>query len=367
MASTNISRRRALRSLASAAALPFAYGLPATRASAREAAGANPVAVPTADGSQSTAYRVDVAPSASPLASDSAPGALLFQRARLYLPVPEHGNALPNVAPGRVLPRGAVPLPWRRLPPRVSVAGARPRVPAHRRVLVLLHGLGETRSPELGLKAWGELYGLEDAMADLLVQKSPAASKFFPQQRALDFENSLRVHPFEGMTVACPLTPNPKRFRQYGFSSRGQLFDAYADWLEQQLLPEVRRRTGAGERRIGLDGCSMGGYVATEVFLRRPRLFSSFGCVQSAIGKHRVPAFTERLKALRTNPKRLPPMQVLTSERDPFRGANQALARSFQRAGADLQFSVLPGPHNQPWLRRAGTYEVLRFHDAALR
>ena len=305
-------------------------------------------------GTPDPGYRMDIAPKSLPVRSTSLGGKSFYQQARLY--VPALGGGGPQ-------PKGAVSLPWHRSSGETTTDLVSLE---KRRVLVLLHGLGETRSAQLGLKAWGQLYGLENAMTDLYAQRAPRVSNFFRLQRVREFQRSLRADPFEGFVVVCPLTPNPKQYRRFGFASRKDLLDAYSEWIANVLLPDVQRRVGGGPLRVGLDGCSMGGYVATEVFLRRPRAFTSFGVVQSAIGKHRVKGFVERLKAAPIFPESLPCMHVQTSTRDPFRDANKYFATRLKSAGVPVTLTVLPGPHNQPWLRRAGTYQMLRFHDQAL-
>ena len=80
------------------------------------------------------------------------------------------------------------------------------------------------------------------------------------------------------MAFVCPVTPNPA-----SFPSREKAIDRYAAWLEEVLLPAVRKELPEA-KVFGIDGCSMGGLLALEVFLRRPTLFQSFGMVQAAFG-----------------------------------------------------------------------------------
>jgi pimeloyl-ACP methyl ester carboxylesterase len=158
--------------------------------------------------------------------------------------------------------------------------------------------------------------------------------------------------------MLCPYTPNVARA-----SSPSQALDAYGRWLVDVVLPkaqvEVPKIDAAA---ISIDGCSMGGYVGLEVFLRHPSVFQAWGSVQMAIGEHRVDGYADRLaQALaRVGPR---PLHLETSEADPFRGATVAMAKALRRQSVPHELVVLPGPHDQPWLREVGTLEMLLWHD----
>ena len=78
-----------------------------------------------------------------------------------------------------------------------------------------------------------------------------------------------------------------------------------------------------------------------------------------------VPAGTKRPERVvaSSGPR---PLHLLTSSRDPFREANQRLAAELMRRGVPHQLRVLPGPHDQPWLRESGTLEMLLWHARQL-
>jgi pimeloyl-ACP methyl ester carboxylesterase len=232
------------------------------------------------------------------------------------------------------------------------------------RLLVLLHGLGEAHDERLGVQAWPKLYGLVRAYERL---RRPPVERTVPKHRYLtdvrrdELNATLSERPFEGFSVVCPVTPNP-----WGASSDRRL-DRYTSWLVDSLLPEVGRRLGrkSAELHIGLDGCSMGGYVALEVFLRKPELFGTFGGVQSAFSVRSAAGYAARL-ADAWKRARQPPIQLETSTQDPYRKANEALARKLRQLGVPNELRISPGPHNQPWLREVGTLEMLLFHDRNL-
>ena len=233
-------------------------------------------------------------------------------------------------------------------------------------LLVLLHGLGETGNEQLGIRAWGELYGLKSAYGRLV---HPPISKTLPKRSYLTDEHlarlnaSLSKRPFQDVAVACPVTPNP-----YKLQAAARTLDEYAEWLEHALLPAVRKLgpITAEPRRTGLDGCSLGGYVGVEVFLRKPQLFGSFGGVQSAFGVPMALQYAERMaQAIRRVGPRA--VRVGSSTEDPYRRANEALSQRLTELQVPHVLSVLPGPHNQPWLREVGTLDMLLWHARQLR
>ncbi len=229
------------------------------------------------------------------------------------------------------------------------------------RVLVLLHGLGETGNELLGIHAWGERYGLVRAYERL---RHPPLARTLPQQRYLTDDHlatlnrDLAAHPFRGLAMVCPVTPR---------TSSSSALDRYADWIEHTLLPAVRKTApvGEGPAYTGLDGCSLGGRVGVELFLRKPALFGSLGGVQAAFNVPAADRYAKRIAAaLRREGKR--PIHIETSSGDPFKRANVALSNQLAKLSVDNTLSVLPGPHNQPFLREIGTLEMLSWHDRVL-
>ncbi len=236
-------------------------------------------------------------------------------------------------------------------------SGARPR-----RCLILLHGLGETARVDLGLKAWSHLYGLIDAQRRLSTPpvERNAELDYFPPARLDALNESLERRPYQPMVLICPVTPRPA-----AGAARKQRLDEYARWLIEHLLPAVEQRHPGCSALVGLDGCSMGGYVATEVLIRKPAVFTTFGVVQCAIGEWRVPGYVQALA--RVHAQRQLPIHLQTSSRDPFKAATISLAKGLDRAQVPHRLEVLPGPHDQPWLREVGTLMMLRWHDRQLR
>ncbi len=246
------------------------------------------------------------------------------------------------------------------LVPSGLVPGA--RVPA----LVLLHGLGETTNETAGVNAWVERYGLLTACTRLarppILPQSTRGD--LPVERAQAINDELRARPFGGrMVFICPYTPNVWRLPNMTSG-----LDRFADWIADVLLPAVRLRAPASQSaaQTGIDGCSLGGLVGLEVFVRRPATFGSWGGVQSALSQSSAALAAKRIASAvqSAGPRRL---HIETSEGDPYYRANLTLAHELEKKGVAHELTVVPGPHDQPWLREAGTLEMLLWQDRALR
>lgn len=230
-------------------------------------------------------------------------------------------------------------------------------------LLLLFHGLGETGDQKLGAHAWTKLYGLATSASRLLHPPLVAGRyRFLTAERAQQLNEQLEREPYRDMVMVCPFTPNV-----YRAPSTAAALDRYARWLAGTLLPEVQKRVPVSDeaRHWGIDGCSLGGYVALEVFLRCSNLFRTCGVVQPAIGKHRVATYAQRLAELKS--KGLEHRYHLeSSSGDPYRDATVALGRALTRLQIAHELCVPPGPHSQPWLREVGTLEMLYWHSREL-
>lgn len=232
-----------------------------------------------------------------------------------------------------------------------------------RALLVLLHGLGETGNELLGIHAWGERYGLvraHERLHDPPISRDYPKLDYLEEARTRELNQSLERQPYRGAVFVCPVTPNPHR------GNPATILERYASWLVDTLLPAVRQRVGAAASvRVGLDGCSLGGYVGLEVWLRRAEAFQSLGVVQPAIGQAGAVRYAARMAELisRVGPC---PIHIETSSEDPYREPSRRLSEELAARGIPNQFRLSPGPHNQPWLREVGTLEMLLWHDRQL-
>jgi hypothetical protein len=232
-------------------------------------------------------------------------------------------------------------------------------------LLVLLHGLGETYDARAGAWAWLERYGLASSYARLRRPPIARTSKRpdLGDARRAELDAALAARPFGGLVLACPYTPAVGKL-----PSPQAALEGYARWIVEVVVPRARAEAPVlpRARHVGLDGCSLGGFVGLEVFLRRTAAFGAWGGVQSAFGEHRAPGYAEQLeRALAAAGPR--PLHIETSTGDPFHEANVRLAAELARRGVARELRVSPGPHDQPWLREVGTLEMLLWHDRALR
>jgi enterochelin esterase-like enzyme len=222
---------------------------------------------------------------------------------------------------------------------RRFVLGVPRHLAANERVplLVLLHGLGETGDERTGAWAWFERYGLGTSYDRLRASTS-----------------------FRGLALACPYMPNLP-------VGDPRALDAYARWIALTVVPRARREAPVldGPRATYVGGCSLGGHFSLEVVLRRPEAFGAWGGVQTAIGEAQALRYADRIASASAsdNERALRDLLIETSSGDPFRSANEALARALTRSGVPNTFVELPGPHDQRWLRESGTGRMLQWFD----
>jgi pimeloyl-ACP methyl ester carboxylesterase len=223
-------------------------------------------------------------------------------------------------------------------------------------LVVLLHGLGETTNERLGAYAWVERYGLGSAWQRLKRAPIERTSKRgeWTDERLAEVNTELQAKPFRGFAMACPFMPNP---------SGPAEVDAYARWIEQSLVPRARKETPVLDDadHTYLCGVSLGGYVSLEIVARLPHVFGAWAGVQTAIGTYAAPGYAEKLaKGWSAKPH---PMLLLTSTQDHWRASSEALSAAFQTKKLAATYRVIPGPHDQLWLREAGTIEALLWLD----
>lgn len=221
---------------------------------------------------------------------------------------------------------------------------------------VLLHGLGETGNERLGAYAWLEKYGLGSAwqrMKRAPIERTSARGEW-TDARLAEVNAELLARPFRGMALACPFMPNP---------SGAADLEAYARWLEQSLLPRIRKEApiSADPAQTYLCGVSLGGYVSLEMLARLPHLFGAWAGVQTAIGTFAATGYAEKIASEWKGIAH--PMMLLTSTQDHWKASSEALAAAFQAKNLATTYRVVPGPHDQPWLREAGTIETLLWLD----
>lgn len=244
----------------------------------------------------------------------------------------------------------------------VHVPATRERVP----MLITMHGLGESeKGPERGARGWTDDYALPRALRRLA--EPPLApgdlEKLASARRLAALNESLAAHPYRGLVVVTPYTPNILA----GDRSLDAA-DALGRFLVDELIPRVRRETPAlpDASATGIDGVSLGGRAALLVGLAHPKAFGAVGSLQAAIYGHELDDLTRRAGAALTDNPALR-LRLLTSTGDFYRGTIEGLAAQWKRRGLAHRLDVVEGPHSYAFNRGPGVYEMLLFHDRALR
>jgi enterochelin esterase-like enzyme len=231
-------------------------------------------------------------------------------------------------------------------------------------LLVLLHGLGETSDEQAGTRAWLERYGLGRAWEGLQnPEPARARPSFLNEAEDAAQRQCLSRRPFAGLCVICPYLPHPRTF-----AASDPKFERYASWLSDALLPAVRDRVPEATRapaQTGIAGVSLGGFVALQAGLLRAQHYATVGSVQGAFGVEQAGSLARRLSESFRGPGRS--VYLATSQADPYRAANQALARQLTTLGVSGALCLRAGPHSQSWLREVGSSDLLLWHDRALR
>jgi iron(III)-salmochelin esterase len=231
-------------------------------------------------------------------------------------------------------------------------------------LLTALHGLGEAqKGREPGSWGWIKDYKLEQALLALRRGVlTPAHFQGFVQPKRLARINrSLRSRPFRGLVIACPYTPDLVTVKD--LDSAGP----FGQWLVEQMLPRVRKETGvlASAAATGLDGVSLGGRVALLVAITHPAIFGAVGSMQTAIEGAEAAEIAKR--AAQAFARERPRLRLLSSDKDFYREAVQALHDALRTAGVKHELLMVPGPHAYAFNRGPGAIEMLLWHDRVLR
>ena len=233
-------------------------------------------------------------------------------------------------------------------------------------VLIALHGRGEAlRGPVRGARGWIDDYWMPRAIGRL---KHPPLKRedllgMVDPQRLARMNESLARKPYRGLIVVCPYTPDIWAGDQ-PFSAARPLTRFVVD----ELLPRVYRDTPAlgTAQSTGIDGVSLGGRAALLVGLNRPKAFGTVAALQPAFSSADAPALVLLARqAKEQNPKLK--VRLLTSLQDFYLVSTRHISRALSEAGVPNTLDVIPGVHDYDFNRGPGVYEMLLFHDRALR
>jgi pimeloyl-ACP methyl ester carboxylesterase len=242
---------------------------------------------------------------------------------------------------------------------------AAPREPLREpRLLVLLHGLGETTDQELGAHAFAERYGLLSAVQRLThppLSRGEPRHDYFGEGRLSELNLRLKQRPYRPPVLVCPFTPNPYK------PGGNQVLTRFTRFVSQELRSAVEARLGVAfpPSRTMISGVSLGGFLAIEIFLRSPELYAGLGAVQAAFGADQAVRYAAEVTRAcqRVGPRNV---EILTSSLDPYRQSNRLLHRYLIERGQASRLRVAPGPHDQRWLNESGVIEMLLAADDVL-
>jgi iron(III)-salmochelin esterase len=233
-------------------------------------------------------------------------------------------------------------------------------------VLVAFHGRGESiKGPKLGARGWVDDYAIGNAVRR--IGKPPLEQRdllgFVTEKRLARLNAGLAAHPYRGLIIVCPYLPDVLRGERA--FSEGPLL---ARFIVEELLPRVYRETPATgtAKTTAVDGVSLGGRAALLVGLLRPEAFGAVAALQPALDNDETARLSELAKAARTKNPDLR-IRLLTSDGDYFLEPTIALSRALDARHVPNQLDVVAGPHSYEFNRGPGGYEMLLFHDRALR
>jgi enterochelin esterase-like enzyme len=186
---------------------------------------------------------------------------------------------------------------------------------------------------------------------------------FVTVERLARLNAALGAQSYRGLIVVCPYLPDVLRGDRA--FSEGPLL---ARFVVDEILPRVYRETPAigTAKATAVDGVSLGGRAALLVGLLRPEAFGVVAALQPALDNDETARFSDLAKAARTKNPELR-LRLLTSDGDYFLEPTLALGRGLDARHVPNQVDVVTGPHSYDFNRGPGSYEMLLFHDRALR
>jgi predicted esterase len=238
------------------------------------------------------------------------------------------------------------------------------KLPEAPELLVLLHGLGETNDQTVGARAFAERYGLLSAVSRLShppLARTDNEHDYFGEGRLSEINARLQQQPYRCPVLLCPFTPNP--YKPHG----DEVLARFASFVTGPLKSEVEQRLGVAfpASRCLISGVSLGGYLAIEIFLKRPDLFCGLVTAQGAFGPQQAARYAAGVAAAvsRVGVRRV---EILTTTFDPYRRPNELFQRNLQERKQASRLRVSPGPHDQRWLNESGVIEMLLGADNVL-
>ncbi len=233
-------------------------------------------------------------------------------------------------------------------------------------VLVAFHGRGESlKGPARGSRGWVDDYAMGTTVRRL---KAPPLTSddflgFVTSERLTAINRELVAHPYQGLVVVCPYLPDG--FRGPSGIDQARLL---AGFITEKLLPRAYAETPAvgTAASTGVDGVSLGGRASLLVGFLRPEAFGAVGALQPAIDDAEAAKFADLARAAHTKNPALK-IRLLTSDGDYFLEPTKLLAGTLETDRVPYHLDIVTGPHGYDFNRGPGGYEMLLFHDRALR
>ncbi len=244
----------------------------------------------------------------------------------------------------------------------VTVPETKKRLP----VLIALHGQTEAfKPPARGARGWLDDYALTKALARVKAPPLTRADllRIAPQDRIAELNAALEKQPYEGLIVVTPFTPDILQGEKEMSAAI-----PFGRFVVETLIPRIYADTPAlgTPATTGIDGVSLGGRVSLLVGLAHPEHFGVVAALQPAIYPHELDELTRRVREARKANAAFR-LRLLTSDGDFYRGTVGAFAKQLDRASLAHRHDVVAGPHSYAFNRGPGAYEMLLFHDRALR
>jgi iron(III)-salmochelin esterase len=233
-------------------------------------------------------------------------------------------------------------------------------------VLIAFHGQAEAhKGIARGALGWIDDYWMPRALERL---RDPPLTRddfqgMVSAARLANINASLKKQPYQGLIIVCPYTPDIYEHHQPLSAAL-----PVAKFVVEDLLPRVYKQTPAigTPATTGVDGVSLGGRTSILVGFDDPQAFGVVASLQAAFDSADAPALAKLAEQARQqNPKLR--IRLLTSDRDAFLGSNRAIARALSAEGVPNELTIVTGTHSYAFNRGAGVYEMLLFHDRALR